>query len=533
MRAMSRCWLLLMCGLAWPAMLSAAPDHPNIVIILADDLGFSDLGCYGSEIATPNLDRLAAEGMRFTRFYNAGRCCSTRAALLTGQYPHRTGIGHMTANRGLPGYQGFLNDRCITLAEGLGPAGYECWMSGKWHVGAIRPHWPLDRGFARYFGLIGGANSYFGAWPGRLMLVDNEPFQPGGEGYYITDAITDRALRYLDDRPRNDRPFFLYVAYTAPHAPLHARPEDIARYRGKYDVGWDVIRQRRYERLRELGLIDGRWPLSPRDPGAPAWSAASDRDRWSLRMAVYAAQVDRMDYGIGRILQKLRDLGLEQNTLVMFLSDNGGDSEEIDESLPGAPPGHPDSSVGYGLPWANVSNTPFRQFKRTVHEGGIATPLIVRWPAVLKNVGRVTPEVGHVIDILPTCLEAAGVAYPQTHNGRPIAPPDGRSLLATLRGERREGHTYLFWEHEGNRAVRNGKWKLVAQHAGPWELYDLEADRTELNDLADRYPEQVRALAARYEQWAAEVGVVPWEKLPRPRSRARAGGQTTSQAGQP
>lgn len=533
MRIAVPCCLSMMMGLAAAAAPSGPPERPNIVIILADDLGFSDLGCYGAEIATPNLDRLAAEGMRFTQFYNAARCCPTRASLLTGQYSHRAGVGHMTSNRGLPGYQGFLNDRCITFAEALRPAGYHTWMSGKWHVAGSHPNLPLDRGFERFFGLISGANSYFGAWPGRLMLDEDRPFKPGGEGYYITDAITDRAIAYLK-QPRDGRPFLLFVAYTAPHAPLHAWPEDIARYEGKYDGGWDVIRKRRYERLRDLGLIDARWPLSPRHPDAPPWEEAPNKAQWSRKMAVYAAQIDRMDQGIGRILHTLRELGVEQNTLVMFLSDNGGCAEDLDCSPPGVLPGEPEADLGYGLPWANVSNTPFRLFKRGVHEGGIATPFIVRWPAVLKRPGTVTHQVGHVIDVLPTCLEAAGAIYPADHKGKPIAPADGISLVNAFKGERCERPQPLFWEHEGNRAVRSGKWKLVARHLRPWELYDLEADRTELNNLAAQNPDRVNALAAEYDRWAKNVGAVPPEKLPpRIRSRERATGPVSIKPGEP
>jgi len=501
-------------GAAGGARGAPSPVRPNIILIMADDMGFSDVGCYGSEIRTPNLDRLAAGGVRFTQFYNTARCCPTRAALLTGLYPHQAGVGHMAGDRGLPSYQGFLNDRCVTIAEALRQGGYHVLMSGKWHVGEDRPHWPADRGFERYFGLISGACSYFRLAPGRQMAVDNEPYVPRGDGFYMTDAITDHAVSFISEYSRKESPFFLYVAYTAPHFPLHALPEDIAKYRGKYMIGWDELRQRRYRRLIELGIVDPKWPLSPRDPEAPAWNGVETKDDWDLKMAVYAAQIDRMDQGVGKILAKLRESGIDRNTLVMFLSDNGGGAADIDAGKPGAPAGHPDSYMTYQRPWANASNTPFRLYKRWVHEGGIATPFIAYWPAVIKEGGRITREVGHVIDLMATCLDVAGVAYPRAYREREIVPLEGKSLLPVFGGKTRPGHDDLFWEHEGNRAVRHGKWKLVSRHPDRWELYDLEADRTELHDLAGRHPDVVASLAARYDGWARRCGVAPFDQLP-------------------
>jgi arylsulfatase len=485
------------------------PPRPNIVVILADDMGFSDVGCYGGEISTPNLDRLAAEGLRFTQFYNAARCCPTRAALLTGLYPHQAGVGAMIRNLGTPAYQGFLNDAGVTIAEVLREQGYRTFMSGKWHVGEERPHWPTDRGFDRYFGLISGASSYFKLDKGRKMALDDQPFTPPAEGFYLTDAITTHALQFLDEA--KGKPFFLYLAYTAPHWPLHALPDDIAKYRGRYRLGWDELRRQRHTRQLKLGLVNKQWPLSPRDPAAPAWDSLRDaaKDAWDLRMAVYAAQIDRMDQGIGRVRAKLRQLGVEKNTLILFLSDNGGCHERVGATNPAAPPGGPDSFMAYGLPWANASNTPFRQFKSRVHEGGIATPLIAWWPALIKKGGRLTPQVGHVIDLMPTVLEAAGAEHPEKFHGRELTPLAGRSLLPVLRGQTRPVHDALFWEHFGNRAVRQGRWKLVALAQRDWELYDLEADRTELNNLAAIQPEKVTELAALYRQWAERCGVKP------------------------
>lgn len=488
----------------------AAPKSPNIVIIMADDMGFSDIGCYGSEIATPNLDRLAANGLRFTQFYNTARCCPTRASLLTGLYSHQAGVGHMVGNLGTPAYQGYLNDRCVTIAEALKPGGYRTLMVGKWHVGENRPHWPTDRGFDRYFGLISGGTNYFRLDPGRQMALDDKPFTPEGNNFYITDAFTDYAVLYIQEHGRQPQPFFLYVAYTAPHWPLHALPDDIAKYRGKYRDGWDALRQKRHQRMKELGIVDAQWAMTPRDASAPAWEDVKDKDARDLKMAVYAAQIDRMDQGIGKILNALKEVGAEENTLVMFLADNGGCAEEINRGTPDAPAGTRDSFLSYGLPWANASNTPFRLYKHWVHEGGIATPLIVRYPPVIKQKGAITQQPGHVIDLMATCLDVAGVKYPTTYNGRDIVPLEGKSLLPIFEGKPRKGHDAIFWEHEGNRAVRQGKWKLVSRHRGEWELYDLDADRTELNNLANRYPEKVKELSDLYAKWAERCGVQPW-----------------------
>jgi len=455
---------------------------PNIVLIMVDDMGFSDIGCYGGEIHTPNLDRLAAGGLRFSQFYNAARCCPTRASLLTGLYPHQAGIGHMVGNRGYPSYQGYLNNRCVTIAEALKLAGYRTLMSGKWHVGENRPHWPVDRGFDKYYGLISGGANYFdiskAKAPGvkRTMAVDDQPYTPPKENFYITDAFTDNAVKFIDEYGRADRPFYLYLAYTAPHWPLHAWPEDIARYKGKYLKGWDQLRKERYHRMIEMGLISKNWEMSPRDPQTWPWEQEKNKELLDLKMAVYAAQVDRMDQGVGKVLEAIRRAGAEENTLVLFLSDNGGCAEGgpvgFDNRKNGLPPGGVDSYMSYGLSWANASNTPFRRYKHWVHEGGIATPLIAYWPAVIKNGSSVTHQAGHIVDIMATCLDVAGIQYPETHQGRQLVPLEGKSLLPIFRGKKRRGHEAICWEHEGNRAVRQGKWKLVAAHKGPWELYD-------------------------------------------------------------
>lgn len=498
--------------------LSAAASRPNIVVFLADDMGYSDIGCYGGEIRTPNLDRLASEGLRFTQFYNAARCCPTRASLLTGLYPHQAGMGGMVNGRERPGpYQGRLNDQCVTLAEVLKDAGYTTLMSGKWHVGEERPNWPVDRGFDRYFGLISGAMNYFDILqvkkPGEVrgFAVDGEAWQPPNRDWYLTDAITDNAVSYLDTYGGSEKPFFLYVAYTAPHWPLNALEEDIARYAGRYSAGWDALRAERHARMKELGLVDERWPLAPRDGETVDWETVADKVDMERRMEVYAAQVDRMDQGIGRILQALDKTGQADNTLVLFLSDNGacheGGALGFDERKNGVPAGGADTYMSYGRSWASAGNTPFRMYKHWTHEGGIATPLIARWPSGIAARGALTHTPGHIIDIMATVVEITGATYPATRNDKPVAPMEGRSLLTAFRGASMEDERPLFWEHMGNRAVRVGDWKLVAQKDGSWELYNLRDDRTELYDRAAEEPERVRALVAQYDAWAERVGV--------------------------
>jgi len=489
---------------------------PNIVLIMADDMGFSDIGCYGGEVRTPNLDRLAAGGVRFTQFYNTARCCPTRASLLTGLHPHQAGVGHMTGDYHLPGYRGRLSDRCVTIAEALKQAGYVTLMSGKWHVGDNPKYWPRQRGFDEYYGLISGASSYWRLTPGRVMARNDEQIKPEGEDFYMTDAFTDYALTFLDRHGQGEKPFFLYLAYTAPHWPLHAWPEDTAKYKGVYEPGWEVIRAERHKRMIEMGIIDERWKLSDRH--APEWDTFERKEDMALRMAVYAAQIDRMDQGIGKVLTKLRRIGAQENTLVMFLSDNGGCAETVNRGAKGVPPGEADSFLSYLRPWANVSNTPFRKYKHWVHEGGISTPLIAHLPGVAKA-GAITHETGHIADIMATCLDVADAEYPKHRNGRPVSPLEGKSLLPVIKGSRREGHESLCFEHEGNRAVRAGKWKLVAQHREQWRLYDMEADRTETTPVTEKHPDKVAELSETYDRWARRSMVVEWDKLQEYRKR--------------
>ncbi len=533
--------------------------RPNILIILSDDMGFSDLGCYGSEIATPNLDALAKGGLRFTQFYNTARCCPTRAALLTGLYSHQAGVGHMTDDwspRAGDSYAGDLSPRAVTIAEVLRPAGYRNYTVGKWHVtkhtkpDGPKHNWPLQRGFDRFYGTIIGAGSFYD--PGALTR-DNTMISPFADPeykparFYYTDALTDHAVRFLAEHRRDHaaEPFFMYVAYTAAHWPMHALEEDIAKYRGKFDGGYEPVRAARFAKLRELGLIDPQWKLTPQ---AGDWSTVKNKP-WEARcMEVYAAMVDRMDQGIGRVVAELKRQGAFENTLIFFLHDNGGCAEVTGRNgsatrsdtptlepiaadairldvIPkqtragfpvlqgtGVMPGPEDTFIAYGRGWANVSNTPFREYKHWVHEGGVSTPLIVSWPARLKDGGKLTPQPGHLVDLMATCADVAGAAYPKTFSGHDITPLAGESLAPIFDGKTRSRGP-IFWEHEGNKAIRDGKWKLVAKHNQPWELYDMERDRTETSDLASSEPKKVQELAAKWDAWAKMAGVVPWEQL--------------------
>jgi arylsulfatase len=544
-----RQWIVALCGLAaclTPGRGKSAepPARPNIVLVLADDMGFSDVGCYGSEIATPHIDRLAAEGVRFTQFYNTGRCCPTRASLLTGLYAHQAGVGQMIEDRGWPAYRGEINDHCITLAEALGAAGYRTDMVGKWHLVHMRitgkpqinhqnqdrfwfdkNNWPTQRGFDSFFGTIIGVGDYFDPF---TLTENGDPVATVPPGFYYTDAIADRAAQRVAENAKAAKPFFLYVAFTAPHWPLQALPEDIAKYEGAYAIGWDQLRVRRHEREVKLGIVDPRWQLSPRDAEARAWDQTPNHSWDSHRMAVYAAQIDRLDRGVGKILRALDDSGAADNTVVIFLSDNGGCAEKVQPDWfdvnsatrdgrqvhvgndPAFLAGSETVFQSYGPGWANASNTPFRRYKHFAHEGGIATPFVVRWPAGISRRGAILNERGHVIDLMPTLLDLAGGEYPRRFNGHAINPEEGQSLVSALLSRPHTPRGPLFWEHEGNRAVRVGNWKLVAERDKPWELYDMDADRTETHNLATDHPAKLKELEALYQQWAERVGVQPW-----------------------
>ena len=537
---------------------TAAP-RPNIIVILADDMGYSDIGCYGSEIATSNLDALAAQGVRFTQFYNNARCCPSRASLLTGLYPHQAGIGHMVEYRGYDAYRGDLNHRSVTIAEALKPAGYRTYAVGKWHVTAGKTvealadkhSWPLQRGFDRYYGTINGSGSY---WDPNSLIRDNREITIANDPeyhpaeYYYTDAIVDQTTRFIREHARDHaaQPFFLYVAFTAAHWPMQARESDIAKYRGRYDTGYGPVAAARWEKQKKLGVVDAAWGLPP---PAEDWSKVKDPAFEARCMEVYAAMVEVMDQGVGRIVAELKAQGQLDNTLICFLQDNGGSAEpqgRTGEAQPradhptlavldkdvahygnqptqtrdgwplrsgyGVMPGAADTFVAYGRGWANVSNTPFREYKHWNEEGGISTPLIMHWPAGIPAArhGQLEPQPGHIIDLMATCVDLAGAKYPTQFNSEAIQPMEGVSLRPMLAGNSLIRTQPIFWEHEGNRAVRDGKWKLVSKYPGGWNLYDIAADRTEQHDLSAQQADRAARMAKQWETWSKRVGVQPW-----------------------
>lgn len=521
---------------------------PNVILILVDDMGFSDLGITGSEIRTPNIDGMARRGILLSAMYNGARCCPTRAALLTGLYAHRAGIGHMGANLGTPAYQGYLRNDSATFAEVLRLNGYRTLMSGKWHVGGdfdarLVDSWrvgdvahptPRQRGFDRFYGIVDGVTHHFSP---HYIMEDDRRVEVGSD-FYFTDAITDKAIAMIAESVRDEQPFCLYLAHAAPHWPLHAHEEDIARYEGLYLKGWDALRTARHEEMLARGILQHSWAISPRDGQAAAWPEVQAKGWEASRMAVYAAMIDRMDQSVGRVLAALQQLGQFDDTLIFFLSDNGGCAEMMAEdgwakwypavtldgrniqmgNRPGLRPGGPLSFMSYDLPWANVSNAPFRLFKHWVHEGGISTPMIVHWPARLRG-ALVQHAACHVTDILPTILEATGSTYPSEMGGHPLQKLDGQSLMPLLEGKPWLREQPIFWEHEGNCAVRLGQFKLVRKYGEDWELYDMERDRTELNNLAGKNKPLARTLLREYEGWAEYVGVLDWN-IALPRLRA-------------
>lgn len=504
----------------------AAPPRPNILLILADDLGYSDIGCFGGEISTPNLDALAENGLRLTSLYNTGRCCPTRASLLTGQYPHRVGLGHMVKDLGQPGYRGTLSSDARTIAQVLAPAGYRSFMSGKWHLGTPDP---TVHGFEQFYGTLISAQTFWDADHYSRLPPDHAARQYEKNSFYGTDAVTDHALDFLDEaRTAPAQPWFLYLAYHAPHFPLQAKSEDISRYRSTYQDGWDRIRQNRIARMKAMNLIPASTSLTPRSPytsweeaiheANPAWNDLSADRRADLaqRMAIYAAMIECMDRNIGRVVGSLRDSGELEQTLILFLSDNGACAEWDPHGFDGksgpdnalhqkdelSGMGGPGTYHSFGSGWANAANTPWRLYKHYMHEGGISTPCIVHWPAVVKRRGEIEPQPAHIIDILPTLMAAAGAA-----DAGPLSPP-GRSLMSLFAGQRQPLRT-LYFEHEGNRAIQEGTWKLVSEKQRPWELYDLAMDRTELTDLASKHPALVERLDADWHRWAVAQQVLP------------------------
>ncbi|MCR9197813.1 MAG: arylsulfatase [Planctomycetaceae bacterium] len=529
MRTVVCLWLLW-----WGAILHAA-ERPNIILVMVDDMGFSDLGAWGGEIQTPNIDALAADGVRFSQFYNSGRCCPTRATLMTGLHPHQTGIGHMTSAPGRgpkPGpacYQGFLNDQCVTIAEVLRPAGYRTLMAGKWHLGMHdETLWPRQRGYDRFFGSLPGATRFFFPEHPRGMTLGNTPIDvpesTTEEAFYTTDAFTDYAMQFVDDhgREHSGDPFFLYLAFTAPHWPLQAFEDDIARYRGRYRAGWQALRKQRFERQKELGLIKAEWELSPPTPNIPKWNSLTrqQQDEMDLKMAIYAAMVDRVDQNMGRLVEFLKSRHLFDNTLIMFLSDNGacaeggllgrGEFQNVERR-------NLASANSYGEAWANASATPFRLYKHYAHEGGTATPFFMHWPAGISPQADWYREPAQLIDVMPTLIDVAGASYPERFRSHEIPPLDGISLRPAFTSKSLQRSGPLFIEHENNAFVREGDWKLVGRGvaaargvvADKWELYDMRADRTETHDLSGQHPDVVQRLAAAWHAWSLRAGVYP------------------------
>jgi arylsulfatase len=517
--------LFLLCAAACcafgllPHTCAAAPSsRPNILVILVDDMGFSDIGCFGSEIPTPNLDRLAADGLRFTQFYNTGRCCPTRASILTGLYPHQAGIGHMTEDDHVPGYRGRLNDSCVTIAEVLRRAGYFTAMSGKWHVGQNHGVVPWGRGFERSLNSPAGGFYFPEGKTNRLWLngkglADNSPELP--RNWYTTDLYAEYALKFIDEAAAAKKPFFVYLAFNAPHFPLQAPAGEIAKFRGKYKIGWDKLRESRHARQKELGVVDKAWALSPRPEAVRAWDSLNDeeKDRFDNIMAIYAACVAHIDKAVGGLVEALKQRALLDNTLIFFLSDNGGNAESGPHGrLEGASPGAAYSTVYCGQSWATLENTPFRRYKHYNHEGGIATPFIVHWPQGFSARGELRQQPGHLIDIMATCVDVAHATYPGEFNGNAIQPMEGRSLVPAFT-DQPIPRDALYWEHEGNAAVRVADWKLVRLgRKGPWELYNMKTDRTELHDLSAEHPDRAKELAAQWDAWAERTHVKPYPK---------------------
>lgn len=548
--------------------------RPNIILIMSDDMGYSDIGCYGSEIETPELDRLAANGVRFSQFYNIARCCPSRASLLTGLYPAQTGMGFMTGDQGELGYLGEIGTQCVTIAEVLKSAGYHTYMTGKWHVArnledidSLKYNWPLQRGFDKFYGTITGGGSY---WDPTTLTRDNTFITPYNdpeynplETWYYTDAIGENAVKFIEahEKSTDKAPFFMYISYTAPHWPLHAPEDEIVLHKGKYDEGYAAIRRKRYQKMIELGLIDKDWQLSEQ---VAKWDTTHNKLWHTRNMEVYAAMISRMDKSIGKIVDALEDKKLLENTLVLYLHDNGASAETLkqfsnishydtltaspvydpmkpDELQTQMPPlqnragfpvvfnskkvmaGSDQTFHTYGQEWANVSNTPFRQYKQWVHEGGISTPLIAHWPDRIKDHGQIRHQHGHMIDIMATLVDISGADYPESYKGQRILPMEGKSLMNVLTRNESIERDAIYFEHGGNRAIIQGKWKLVSRTKPlnwrfirineiplqEWALYDLEEDRTETRDLTDQYPDKVKEMAEKWQEWAKRTNTIP------------------------
>lgn len=500
----------------------AKGERPNIIVILTDDMGFSDLGCYGGEVMTPNIDNLAENGLRWSQFYNNARSCPSRAALMTGLYPHQTGMGWMAcADQGLPGYAGTLNNHCMTIAEVLGGSGYETYMVGKWHLcserqceGNVTETWPTGRGFRHFYGHPEGASDYFNA---RLVNGDKR-LPKTGDGFYLTDAITDTAASYVSRHNYDEKPLFLYLAFNAPHWPLHALQKDIDKYVERYKAGWDVLRDERFKRQIAMGLFAEGTELSDRDKKVPAWDSLTPakQKEYTMRMAIYAAQIDAIDRGVGKVVEALKKTGQFDNTVIMLMDDNGACAENLGKDNEEVT-GQAGTWESYRINWANLSSTPYRLYKHYTNEGGIATPLIVSWPDGIarKRNGSFVRDYGYFTDIMATCVEVGKATYPKTFNGNEITPCEGTSLVPNFKGKTTD-RGMTFWEHEGKMAVRDGNWKLVIinEEGAPvdmtkYELYDMSADPTELHNLASKYPEKVKSMMGAWDEWAKRCNVYP------------------------
>ena len=530
-------------------------SRPNILIVMVDDLGFSDIGCYGSEIPTPNIDRLASNGLLYTQFRNAARCCPTRASLMTGLYPHRAGIGHMMNDMGHEGYRGDLSPNTVTIAEVLKSAGYNTYMAGKWHLTRFTApldsnhNWPIQRGFDKFYGTLPGYGSQYNP-PG---LMEDNSFIVPSEDFYYTEALTQKSISFLKEANELQNPFFLYLAYTAPHYPLQATKAAIDKQRGRFSIGWDSLRKRRFNKLKNLGLLGSETVLPDRDGMSIPWEDEPNKEWQESRMEAYAGMIEHVDQGIGSIISVLDKNGQLDNTLIFFLSDNGGSAEGhmnntverwgtpwksslipektrdgekvISGDFVGLELGPENTFGSYGPKWSNVSNTPFRMHKNWVHEGGISTPLIVHWPNGIVDQGTLRKQPGHIMDIMATCLEVSGGTYPSKFKGHTIKPLQGISLVPSFSDNPLNRKGPLFWEHEGNRAVIKGKWKLVSaypgswsnmmefKYKGAWELYDLDVDRTETNDMSKLYPAIVEELSNAWHHWADMNAVVNYKEL--------------------
>ncbi len=514
---------------------SPKATSPNILLIMADDMGYSDIGCYGGEINTPHLDRLAENGLRFTQFYNAARCCPTRASLMTGVYPHESGIGHMTHRNNGPGYIGILNDSCVTIPEVLSDAGYFTAMAGKWHSGAVRKSWPENRGFQRFYGIHHWVDSYFNILQNCEIFENGEivipatrtpkEYEPETKGeWYTTDAFTDKAIQFMGEALDSGQPFFQYVAYNAPHWPLEAHDEVIEKYLNDYSEGYEALRRAKNQKMQEIGLLNTDWQLP--DPVTPDWEELSDSAQLDTRFrrAIYAAQIEIMDQNIGRMVEYLEQKNELENTLILFLSDNGCSAEpernwfgyQWEKNTRWNYQEWRNNSgragASQGMAWALTSNAPFQKYKKFAHEGGISTPLIAHWPSGIKNPGSLDHKPGHLVDVMATCIELAGGTYPEERSGIKTKKLRGLSLVDNFSGKKGKSHELLFWEHEGHAALRKGKWKIVTINpadALSWELFDMEKDRTETNNLSKQFPEIRSEMIGQWTQMAYETKAWP------------------------